>query len=57
MKVLVLGSTGMLGSAFLKTYSNNSKLDYYFSVRTHKQLNLLRNKFKINKKNYLFKCY
>ena len=50
MKVLVLGSTGMLGSAFLKTYSNNSKLDYYFSVRTHKQLNLLRNKFKINKK-------
>ena len=54
MKVLVLGSTGMLGSAFLKTYSNNSKLDYYFSVRTHKQLNLLINKFKINKKKIIY---
>ena len=49
MKVLVLGSTGMLGSAFVKSSFNNKLLNYHFTVRSNKQLNTFKKNFKINK--------
>ncbi len=51
MKVLVLGSSGMLGSAFVKSSLNNNTLDYHFTIRSNNQLNVLKKVFKINKKN------
>ena len=41
MKVLVLGASGMLGSAFVKSSSIKNDINYYFSVRSKKKTKIL----------------
>ncbi len=53
MKVLVLGASGMLGSAFVKSSSIKNDINYYFSVRSKKKQRYLIKEYNLHEKKVL----
>lgn len=51
MKVLVLGASGMLGSAFVRSAQIQNHVDYYFTVRSKKYLTSLHKAYNLNNNN------
>ena len=53
MKVLILGSSGMLGTAFVKLSKHSKNIDYFFTARTKSKIIKIHNLFNIPSKKII----